>query len=164
MRATRFTLGLFAALLATFLAGCQLFGPANEGRRSGGETLMSNTREGLLAAQEAWAAAAVDDYRFTYERMCFCMPDWRGPFEITVRDGQITGATREGQPVDLEEVRLPTIPDLLATIADALNQRADRLEVTYQMDYGVPVQVEIDYDFGLADEEITHFVRDFTVL
>ena len=69
----------------------------------------------LAASRQRWEAERPADYRFTYTRNCFCPPQYRGPFEVTVRGGEVTDVAYkgEGEPVDRPLSEYQTVDDLL---------------------------------------------------
>jgi len=109
----------------------------------------------LDAARQRWQAAGVNDYHFTVERVCFCLPAFRGPETIVVRDGEpmaVTAAFRD----------VATVPRLHAIVQKAIDDRVERLGVTYNS-LGVPLSISIDRRVPIADDEITYNVSAFTV-
>jgi hypothetical protein len=130
-------LSLLAALVVS-LGGCSAFG--DEGPRYTGP----------------------DDYAYTLTVTCYCILP--GPLRVTVRDGEVAGAER------LAETDLPdaegegtTLADLTALARRALRE-ADRVDVTYDPTYGYPTDLYIDWDEGIADEEVGYTVTDFEAL
>ena len=115
----------------------------------------SDGEEELAANRQRWAAQGPDDYRFTYTRTCFCMPQDRGPFEVTVRGGEVAAATYrgEGEPSDRALSEYQTVEDLFALLAEAYDRDAARVDVTYDPATGQPTSFYIDYSEQIADEE-----------
>ena len=103
-----------------------------------------------------WEALGISDYAFTFTRSCFCPVDLFRPAEVVVRGGLIESVTYidDGQPVD--EGILPsyqTIDELFEMIADAIEQGAVTLDVTYDPDLHYPTSAYIDISEQIADEE-----------
>jgi hypothetical protein len=109
----------------------------------------------LDAARQRWQVAGVDDYHFTVERVCFCVPTFRGPETIVVRDGEPLAA-----PAAFQDVA--TVPRLHAIVQKAIDDRVERLGVSYDA-RGVPLSISIDRSSSVADDEITYNVSAFTV-
>lgn len=113
-------------------------------------------------AAERWADAGPDAYRMTLQRSCFCPPDWRGPFRVTVRDGAVVEATYEGEPIDVE--RVITAEALISLLRDAYTEGAERVDAAYDPEFGYPTQLYIDYSAQIADEEVGYEVSQFEPL
>ncbi len=100
----------------------------------------------LDAAREAWAARNLDDYDFTVTRTCFCPPAYTRPRDVQVRDGKPISGGRKIR-------EYATVPRIFDVIQNAIDEQAERLEVTYGPG-GLPRSVYIDYSFMIADEEL----------
>ena len=94
----------------------------------------------------------------TLSRSCFCLVEHIGPFSVTVQNGEILSATREGETVDTD--RVLTVDGLFDVLADAYRQDAHRIEVDYDPIRGYPTSFFIDYDEHTADEELGFTVKD----
>ena len=116
--------------------------------------------EGLARLDDArakWEAQAPEVYRLTYTRHCFCPPQYRGPFTVTVRSGEPAGVTYggEGEPVEaaLDGAAL-AVDDLFDVVLDAYKRNAAEVHVAYDAQTGQPTSIQIDYDYQMADEEV----------
>lgn len=112
--------------------------------------------QALATNRATWQAQRPDDYRFTYTRNCFCPPQYRGPFEVTVRGGTVAdvGYEGEGEPVDRPLSEYETVDDLFALLGEAYDRDAARVDVTYDESTGQPTSIYIDYEEQMADEEV----------
>lgn len=121
-----------------------LLGTANDGPQA------------LAASRARWEAQRPGDYRFTYTRSCFCPPQYRGPFDVTVRGGAVADVAYEGEgePIDRPLTEYQTVDDLFALIAEAYARDAARVDATYDPTTGQPTEVYIDYNEQMADEEV----------
>lgn len=115
----------------------------------------------LDAARERWQEAGFDAYQMTLQRSCFCPEDYRGPFEVTVRNGAVESATFNGTAVDAE--RVLTVADLFDLLEDAYDQGAARVDVTFDDELGYPTSLYIDYNEQMADEEVGYTVSSVQV-
>jgi hypothetical protein len=115
----------------------------------------------LAAARQRWAAHGLEDYRFTYLRGCFCPPQYRGPFDVTVRAGEVVDVTYEGEgePADRALAEYQTVDGLFDLIAEAYDRDAATVSVTYDAATGRPAEVYIDYDEQVVDEEVSFTVE-----
>lgn len=146
-------IALVAALVLA-LAGCPapadpVVGPA-EG--AGGSVVPDS----VVLARARWADAAPAAYRLTLHRSCFCPPEYRGPFEVTVRAGEVETVRYEGQVVDAE--RGLSVEDLFELIDDAYARGAERVDVELDPEWGYPARLYIDYEAQMADEEVGYEV------
>ena len=132
-------------LLPLALSGCSLLS-------AGGAP------DSLDDARRLWADADLDNYTMTLSRSCFCLVEHIGPFSVTVQNGEILSATREGETVDTD--RVLTVDGLFDVLADAYRQDAHRIEVDYDPIRGYPTSFFIDYDEHTADEELGFTVKD----
>ena len=113
----------------------------------------------LDAARERWEAAGLSGYEMTLRRICFCpSPDYTGPFEVTVRGGELEAVARGGTRVDDE--RGETVEGLFDLIEDAYTRKAQSVTVEFDPELGYPANLSIDYSFQMADEEIGYMVSD----
>jgi len=121
-----------------------LLGPESEGRSR------------LEVNRERWQQVRPASYSMVLKRLCFCTELGIGPVRIDVVG---TTATRRvyvesGEPVSADLAPyFPTVDGLFDVLVDAMNHGAHQIEVTYDGETGIPVDIWIDYDAGLADEE-----------
>jgi hypothetical protein len=141
-------------LLSTGASSAMAQAPAASG--PGAPSIADGTAQRALdAARQRWQAAGVGDYHFTVERVCFCAPAFRGPETIVVRAG-----VPLAPPAAFENVA--TVPRLHAIVQKAIDDRVERLAVSYDA-LGVPLSISIDRRVAIADDEITYNVSAFTV-
>lgn len=109
----------------------------------------------LADARQRWAEAGYDAYAMVLHRQCFCPPEYRGPYEVEVRGGEVV-AVRDvatGDPVPAENARLfPSVEEIFDRIEAAIRRSVARLDVEYA-ERGWPIRVWIDEDERIADEE-----------
>jgi hypothetical protein len=145
----------FVALL--LLASCDVLGL----------TIGGSGRRAELERQRAkWARQQITSYRLVYRRDCECGEALTSPTAIEVRGGAVAAATyADGDPVP-SHVRddLPTVDALFAMVAEAIQQEADLLEVTYDASRGYPTRIAIDYRFNAVDDEVTHSVLSLEII
>ena len=113
----------------------------------------------LDTARARWSDAGLDAYTMTLQRICFCpMPDYTGPFEVSVRNDAIDAVRLMGEEVDTE--RGMTVAALFDLIEEAYDRKAEVVDVTYDPELGYPTSIGIDYSSQMADEEIAYRVSD----
>ena len=107
--------------------------------------------------RERWEALALTSYEYAVRRRCFCAPGAIGPARVRVENGVVTGRTYvdSGDPVpDGLDDAFPRVDGLFETLADAYERGAHSVEVTYDPDSGVPLDIYIDYEEFAVDEEL----------
>jgi len=139
-------------LLALLLASCA----PQSGAPTSGEADPGGAAR-LEEARRRWAARQPEAYVVTYTRHCFCPPQYRGPFAVTVRDGEPAEVAYEGEgePMDeaLAEAAL-TVDDFFDVVADAYARRAAAVHAEYDPATGQPTTLQLDYHEQVADEEL----------
>jgi len=114
------------------------------------------------AAYAAWTARHLTDYRFVWQRTCFCLPDAVQPIVVTVHHGEIVSATdRAGTPVSADIRNDLLTIDALYRRAAAARCTADEVRVTASQD-GVPANFFIDPRRGVADDEYSVAISEFS--
>jgi len=141
---------LTSALAAVLLAAC-----------SGGSGAAADHR--LADARARWAAAGIRDYRLDLRWFCFCAH--RTSVQITVRDGRPAGVTPapstgpsgsvpgSASAAGAVPAGTPTSVEELFDVVAAARARADRVEVTYDVGTGVPLQTSVDEHENVTDDE-----------
>ena len=110
----------------------------------------------LAKNRDLWGSQKIEDYRFEYRRICFCLPEFVAPVEISVVDGMISDAAflEDGTVAGIPDISIyETVEDLFDLIQDAIDRDAYSLLVTYDAEFGYPAEARIDYDIRIADEE-----------
>lgn len=146
-----------AFLIFSIAAGagaCDLFG-----LDAGGDDELERNRA-------RWASLALTSYEYVVSRSCFCAPSSLGPVLVRVEDGVVTERSfvdvidpDPGEPGEW----FPSVTGLFDIIADAYERDAHDVEVTYDPETGVPLDVYIDYEENIADEELGLTVQSLPV-
>jgi len=109
------------------------------------------------SARARWDAAGIRDYRFEFHQQCECGPALADAAVVEVRAGSVTRVNYRdsGEAAAPSARRLfPTVDDLFDRIADAIQQNAASLIVSYDPALGYPTQINIDYDLQVIDDEV----------
>ena len=126
-------------------AGCSITGPS------------ARTRDQLDLARnrQRWASASIHDYEFDFQRACFCTPEVTQQVHIVVRQDAIVSVVRtsDGQPAIGSFNAWPRIDELFLDVEQRLEQRIDRLDVTYDPTFGYPRSIVADIALMSADDE-----------
>jgi hypothetical protein len=132
------------ALLALMLAGCSITEPGRAADRTD-----------LARNRQRWASARLHDYEYDYHLLCFCSPEATEQVHVVVRGDHVSAVTRtrDGLPAVNDFRSWPTVEDLFADVERLIDQKADRLEVTYDPTYGYPRSIVVDVYLRAADDE-----------
>lgn len=145
---------LLPALALAFVAACA---------QPSGQLL--TTQSELDAYWQQWDAMDLNDYRFTFERSCFCPPEFRPRVAITVKNREVESVHDAHSGNLLADPPYSyTIDDLFAIIQGAVDEGAVTVSVSYDPRFGHPVDVYIDTYANVADEEFSMAVRDLVEL
>ncbi len=118
--------------------------------------------------QAQWLATRPSSYEYTVDRECYCAPDYREPYTVTV-DGSLRSFSysRTFEKPNLDQSLNPpepvSIDDLFQLLYNAA-QHADSLSVSYDSEFGYPETIRIDWREMQADDEQYFTIRDFTAL
>lgn len=131
------------------------------------DTVHSDTRDGLEMYWGQWEAEGVSNYVLSNFRRCVCLENLT-LFTTIVEGGVPVSATRqrfEQEPEDIpvSDVPYPTVHSMFELIDWGFDQEPDSLGVIYRTDTGLPERITIDFNQGVADEEIEVFVNEFQV-
>lgn len=135
------------AVLALVLAGggCDILDPNDNGPLTD-----------LEVNRQRWEQVRPESYSMVLQRLCFCTEAGLGPVRI-----QVVGTTAtervyvdSGDPVpETLAPFFPTVDGLFDVLVDAMDRDAHQIQVTYDGDTGIPVDIWIDYQANVADEE-----------
>jgi len=133
---------------------------------------LDKVQQTLSANQLKWQQSAIDAYRFTVRKSCFCPLSDTLPIQFMVENNQLTDSAYDcsnlnfirAEPLCDEQPasRLnQTTDSLFQIIQNAINQKADVINVDYDQTYGYPTSIAIDFITLAADDEISYQVSDF---
>lgn len=107
-----------------------------------------------------WESLKIKNYQFEYTHNCFCSEEYRGPFKIEVKNGEVfsvNGVLGNGN----SWVQLPTIDSLFQYIEKSQLSDYETLTVKYDPNYGFPTEFWIDPNKMIADEEFGFSLSNF---
>lgn len=119
-----------------------------------------DTLDRLAAEREIWGSEGISAYTLVVEIGRFCPDEFRGPFEVTVVDGAVSGVTMNGVDMEPEDETFLTVEGLFETIEEYAY--SDEITVTYS-DQGYPVVIDIDPSRTTFDEELRIDVHDLII-
>ena len=147
LRSCRALLGA-AALLPT-LAACDNITGTDD---------LSRAQSELDRNWDRFQQSAPLSYSYTVRVSCECPSEITRPVVVWVDRGSIEYQNYEddGRPVPLSiSNSFPSAEQLFDAIQDAIDRRADNIDVRYDFTYGYPTDVWIDYDRRVVDEELS---------
>jgi hypothetical protein len=114
----------------------------------------------LRDAQARWANARVQDYSVVVQHLCFC--GYVRPVRVTVRSGAIVSSAdaQTGEPTP-SYATVRDVAGLFTLIRQALDDGADRLDVSYDSEFGYPTNNNIDYVRNAVDDELEVRTSEF---
>ncbi len=119
----------------------------------------------LATNRQQWEAVGLIDYRFTFERSCFCPPEFSPRVTITVKNRAVESVRdAESGEVLPDPPYSYTVDDLFDIIQEAIDEAAVEVRAEYNAELGYPVDVYIDTYATVIDEEYSMKIRDFTEL
>jgi hypothetical protein len=118
----------------------------------------------LVEHQQRWAAANVNNYRYTVYQSCIGPDYCFKPHVVEVRDGVVVATTDERSGAPVNSQGFSTIDDLFAVIQEAIWNNHHEVAVAYDQKYGYPIRIWIDPWEQVASEEISLDVVAFEVV
>jgi hypothetical protein len=110
-----------------------------------------------------WNEKKIENYSFSFKRVCYCTLEYVGPNQIVVINGKIF--TVNGAPYNKEERYgvMYTIPELLQVIKANIDRKPVKQTLNFNPTYGYPTSVFFDFSEMIADEEIGYEITNFKV-
>jgi hypothetical protein len=110
-----------------------------------------------------WNEKKIENYSFSFKRVCYCTLEYVGPNQIVVKNGKIS--TVNGAPYNKEERYgvMYTIPELLQVIKANIDRKPVKQTLNFNPTYGYPTSVFFDFSEMIADEEIGYEITNFKV-
>ena len=112
----------------------------------------------LEAARQQWRAQNLHTYAFTLQRSCFCVNT--RPLFVVVLSDTVAGVVdfQTGQSLDRQFGE--TVDGLFTFIQNAIDQRAQKIQATYDPAKGFPTEIDYDGAAQIADDEIFFRISD----
>lgn len=151
---------VFAAVL---MAGCT---STDDGARGGSTSTLpeieggGNEADRLEAARLRWEAAAIDDYTWSFTRLCFCP---QLTVEVTVEAGQPVRESVEDDdrfPAEPAELEFRTMEELFDVIEREIRE-SDEVTVEYDAETGRVLRFDADRITEAVDDELGYQVESF---
>ena len=106
------------------------------------------------------------NYDMTLERICFCHKDYRGPFVMRIRNGEVQSAkylsdTLRGSSTNPDLLNgLLTVDGVFGQIQNALDRSYVEIKVTYDETTGHPSSFYSNLNRMIADGDITYKITN----
>jgi hypothetical protein len=131
-------------------------------------TLGGCEEEALTLAEHRaiWEKHEPNEYQYTLQLSCFCLPEYTGPVRVKVTCGETVSVTylASGEPAAQETFsRYDTLDKIFDFVADAYARNAHEILTTFDPDYGYPTAIHIDYIEFAVDDELSVIVTDFAI-
>ena len=122
----------------------------------------------LGLARQLWQSQQIENYVWNERLSCFCggVLEWDLFVKDKLKEKVEFDETNlpQGQTYDdiLEEAK--TVEDAFEFIETLLSKDIASLIIEYDDQYGFPTEINIDYDFQIADDEIAYLYTDFEII
>ncbi len=115
--------------------------------------------------ERRWVRQGITSYRLVFDRICFCLTDHAGRFEVTVIGGNVTSVRdpQTGRERGRFDEVAYTVPELFDVI-EREEPEADELEAEYHAELGYPTLIRIDRIENAVDDELEIQVLELTPL
>jgi len=124
------------------------------------QSRINHPSESLQKNQTLWKKANIQNYRFVAKRFCFCPQEEKRL--VSVLNGTIAESKFIPSNTPTQDItKTKKVEDYFAVIRDALDKNAHSITVTYNITYGFPEKISIDYDKRMADEEMSYTITKF---
>jgi len=110
-----------------------------------------------------WNENKIENYSYSFKRVCFCPLEYVGPHQVVVQNGKVV--TVNGVPYNAAERygSIPTIPELLQIIKTNVDKNPYKKTLNFNPTYGYPANVFFDFSQQMADEEIGYEITNFKI-
>lgn len=152
------------AVAAVVVAGCASSGGGAGGGTSGTKATTTTVPEipaagdeadRLEAARARWEAAAIDDYTWSFTRVCFCPPL---SAEVRVEGGRAVPESIEVEFGEVEDLDFATMEELFDFIGHEIDH-SDEVTVEYDPDTGQVRSFDADRITTAVDDELGYQVE-----
>ena len=119
--------------------------------------------EGLRHNRHLWEERRPETYEFVLAReACECPAEWLVPTRVIVHQTKVLAAEHVGTglSVAMDAHHVMTVDQLFELVEAAFQDDAVRVEVTYDLEFGYPSSIFIDYRANLVDEEVGISARE----
>jgi len=110
-----------------------------------------------------WNEKKIENYSFSFKRICFCPLEYVGPQQVVVQNGKVVTVNGAAYNSSQRYGVIPTIPELLLTIKSHIDKNPVKKTLNFNATYGYPTSVFFDFSELMADDELGYEVTNFKV-
>ncbi|MCX6193261.1 MAG: DUF6174 domain-containing protein [Cytophagales bacterium] len=110
-----------------------------------------------------WNEKKIENYSFSFKRICFCPLEYVGPQQVVVQNGKVVTVNGAAYNSSQRYGVIPTIPELLLTIKSHIDKNPVKKTLNFNSTYGYPTSVFFDFSELMADDELGYEVTNFKV-
>ena len=122
----------------------------------------------LNQARQLWQSQQVENYKWNERLSCFCagVLEW----DLFVKDNLKEKVEfdeinlHQGQTYDDILEKAKTVEEAFDFIETLLSKEIASLIIEYDDQYGFPTEVNIDFDFQIADDETVYLYKGFEII
>ena len=122
----------------------------------------------LNQARQLWQSQQVENYKWNERLSCFCagVLEW----DLFVKDNLKEKVEfdeinlHQGQTYDNILEKAKTVEEAFDFIETLLSKEIASLIIEYDDQYGFPTEVNIDFDFQIADDETVYLYKGFEII
>jgi hypothetical protein len=123
-------------------------------------------------SESLWKRSIPEEYSYKYRLSCFCDQEATDPYIVTIKNNELISLKRiinEGGisvDVDLNSRRAKSvrIEYIFNEIEKATKEKAETIRTKFNIKYGFPESLYIDYHASWADDEFSINVTEFKVI
>jgi hypothetical protein len=127
----------------------------------------SGLKSEMQKNRETWEEHNISHYSYQMKISCFCPPEVTEPVSIEVNNGETVSRTyvNNGQPATANAIlNVDTIEEVFSRVEDAINNKADKIDVAWDATYGFPIHIFIDSYEDAVDDEAGFELTQFKIL
>ena len=122
----------------------------------------------LNQARQLWQSQQIENYKWNERLSCFCagVLEW----DLFVKDNLKEKVEfdeinlHQGQTYDNILEKAKTVEEAFDFIETLLSKEIASLIIEYDDQYGFPTEVNIDFDFQIADDETVYLYKGFEII
>jgi len=116
--------------------------------------------------RKQWKSLNISNYSFDFRWICFCIPDYLEPVNISVKNGVISQiiSIKESKVIQGNQASFfKTIDGLFDYIQDMIECNAYRITIDYHDHIGFPLEGDVDKNKLVVEDEESFIVSNFQI-
>ena len=135
-----------------------VFGPAT----TASATHLEAVQADLDTQRQKWQSLNVDEYAYRLQRICNCIEEYTDPGIVNVSGGEITSVEHALTGDPLNPSFFLTVDGLFDQVQAAIDSHAEEIVANYDVSFGYPVSLDIDFVAPIVDEEVSYRASELT--